>query len=78
VGAGAGYAIDVTAGSTNNLIQGDVTEGNADEGIHLASGTSSSLTATDSTGTEGSIGLLLGSKSAPRVHQVDTLPATVQ
>ncbi len=36
----AGYGIDVTVGSRNNLIQGNVIDGNADEGIHLASGTS--------------------------------------
>jgi parallel beta-helix repeat protein len=37
--AHAGYGIDVTVGSRNNLLRGNAVHGNADEGIHLASGT---------------------------------------
>jgi parallel beta-helix repeat protein len=34
-----GYGFDVAVGSKNNLFQGNTVQGNADEGVHLGSGT---------------------------------------
>jgi len=33
-----GYGIDVAGGSTNNILQGNTVQGNADEGIHIGRG----------------------------------------